>query len=778
MADDEPKPIKEFRKIDSASPSEEEGKKIVEEALNRFKSIVAREDESRTAAVGDLIFIDQPGGEFNAGLGILSGNAIRTNKSSTGDDPEPPRYQLDRISPVIEEAVSDQRESQITIQVRGTGTKDKNLHSTFDGLIKNIEVVSDAQDAYDNMYDECQKSGYGGLQLVTEYADNSFEQNIRYEPIMNATQSLFFGPAKKATKEDALYAFHIWDIDLEEFKIQYPDAQHIEWPTSLNKLNTSWFNGTDKVLRLAAYWRKRPIKKEIIMIVDKDLNTGKQETRIIDSGEDLKAALAAGSQIVVADDGKEMRREVDTYQVERFIMSGLELLKGPQEWVGKYIPLIPEFGIRSVVNGKEIIRGKVRKGKDAQRIYDYTTSAIVQTAAKSGKDFHWLTPKQAGSFVDNMGEIDDDTAFVYYNHDSQEPGPPKKAQGPTVQQALIDQRTAAKEDIIATVGGTVGAMDGTANDPRSGEAIREGNVSREKGNSIYFANHIRAVGYGGLQAADLISKLWTGQQQRRMIKPDGTEEFITVNQTQQVEGKDVIINDLQQTGFDIVVDVGPAYASQRQQGADQLTKLAAENPAFAKFTPDLIAKFLDVEGSNELFERLRKEMILNGIIEATDEEKEELGLDDRELLIQELMPQVREEVMNETNIQLLVAQTGELNARTRNFNAASVLKGDESGKIAADIENTLAKVDETIQDTINKSIDGMTKLLENFIKKVELGIPLDLQDHDQRVKQGDNIDEQQQEGSDGLTSEMESQLEQLDEELEEQEDSLLESDQL
>ena len=120
MADAQPEALEEFRD----TPAETDLKKVHEQALKQFKAIVSREEESRILGVGDLIFIDQEGGTYDDTVGFLSGTSRDRNVSGTSKDPPAPRYQIDRISLVIEEAVSDQRESQINIQVRGLGQSD------------------------------------------------------------------------------------------------------------------------------------------------------------------------------------------------------------------------------------------------------------------------------------------------------------------------------------------------------------------------------------------------------------------------------------------------------------------------------------------------------------------------------------------------------------------------------------------------------------------------------------------------------------------------------
>ncbi len=767
MSENEIEPLEEFRQI-SAAPVKAKGQTDddkpddeLHEALTRFQQIVGREEYSRVLGVEDLIFLDDEGGQqenFSA-KGFLSGD-VDSARSGSDEAPPPPRYEIDRISPIIEQAVSDQREAQININVIAKGNVEKGLIDVFNGMIKNVEQVSDAQDAYDNAYDECQKSGYGGWRIITRFTDDSFNQEAVIEPILNATQSLFFGPAIKSTKEDALYAFLIWDMDKDEFDVQYKDGEASPWPDeNLTANNRAWFNNSTNMVRLAEYWRKKPVKREIVQLQDlRVINADKLDgfqgpEGIKESSAEFANGLLEGEvfiPIAIDSDGQPMRREVDAYEVERFILSGVEVLKGPQKWPGKYIPLIPEYGVRSVINGREVIRGKVRKGKDAQRIYNYTTSAIVQSAAQSVKDFSWITPAQAEGHTDELEKANiDNPGFLFYNPDQDAPGPPSKSPGPIVQQALIDQRMAAKEDIAASVGAGVGRQDGTSEDLRSGNAIEQGRIQQEKGNSIYFNAHKRAINYTGVQLVDLLPRIKTKESQERLIKPDGSEEIVTINKTDHSNGVKRIVNDLSQARFDVAVDVGAAYASQRQQGAEQLTKLAIENPAFAKHTPDLIAKNLDVPGSKDLTERLRREMVLREGAEPTDEEREEFQLDLRAQLTQELTPQIREEVMNESNIRLIDSQTNQLNAQAGNFQAGAVQKGAET-------EKTQVQTQSEIEAVMNKRFDGLASVIESNMKlqtamleKIAAGIQPSINEIDNLHSLDDVIEEQLQEVSPG-----------------------------
>jgi hypothetical protein len=332
--------------------------------------------------------------------------------------------------------------------------------------------------------------------------------------------------------------------------------------------------------------------------------------------------------------------------------------------------------------------------------------------------------------------------------------PPEKSPGATFQQGLADQRNSAKDDVYATVGAAVGSDDGTAADGRSGEAIEAGNRIREKGNSVYFSAHVRMVRHAGVVLADLLPHIKSQESQERIIKPDGSEDFVTINQrSKQLDPKTqkpVIINDLSQSKFDTVVDVGPAYASRRQASANTLKELSIENPAFAS-RPDLIAKNLDIEGGEEMYESIREELINKGLVKATDDEREKYGIDEKAQMMAQLEPEIREKVMAEVNARLLDAQANQLNAEAQRMQADVASKGMKAATDATEAEE---RINNMQLDGVLKAIEGQGKMLETLMLKMEAGIAPDIRDKDNMDQQIDLIEEQQEEVSPGPSSAM------------------------
>jgi len=258
----------------------------------------------------------------------------------------------------------------------------------------------------------------------------------------------------------------------------------------------------------------------------------------------------------------------------------------------------------------------------------------------------------------------------------------------------------------------------------------------DRGSFIYTDNLNKSIEYTGEILVDLIPKIYDTERVVRILNIDGTSEQITLNEgisettlskfnqtiTDEQTGEKEIVNDLSRGKYDVVVDTGPAFATQRMESAQQLIDLTANSPIFAELANDLIAKNLDILEGEELSKRIRARMIDQGIVKPTEEEIKELGLD------QPQQPDPSNEALIE-NIQM------------------------QSLDLQSKIEERDAKIAKLMADTNTQQIDAMQKMLDNFAKQQEVGIPLSQQDHNMRIKQQDIIEESQQEIDQGPNSE-------------------------
>lgn len=655
------------------------------EAVKRFETATNKDELQRAAAIRDMIFVHAEDGQWDE-------DAIERRRDR-------PRYTIDRVSGAIDQVVGDQRQNRIAVKVAPRDEANQKLADIFTGLIRNIEQASSAVNAYDQAYDETVTGGYGGWRILTDFdADDSFDQEIHIEPINSAASSLYFDPnSQRYDRRDAEFAFLITRMSEEAFKDAYPDASPVDWELAATgaALRRTWFR--DNQVRVAEYWFKESIKKQIGLLSD---------GRVIDLDEE-KAVLdeLADTGVTVVQE-----RTVDSHRVKSVIMSGVELLTEVQDWAGKFIPLVPLFGKIAHVNGENFIRGIVRKAKDSQRIYNYASSSVVETTALTPKDPIWITPEQARGNEASLRTFNtSNSPYMFYNPDPKAPGPPSRGGAPQLQTALLQQVSQAATDIHSTTGLEPASL-GNVPELKSGKAIRAQQAMGDRGAFVFRDNLAKSIAYTGEILVDLLPRIYDTERLVQILGVDGVTESVTINEPEVNElnqpiideetGEQVIVNDLSQGKYTISIVTGPSFSTKREETVEQLVLLAGQSPVIQELALDLIVKNMDLNGGDEIERRIRKRMITQKIIEPTDEEREELGLD------QPPAP----DPMNESLQRNLDAQTEKIQI--------------EGEKVIAEVENKDADTQKKIMETQKVSVDSLVAIREIVIKKIQAQIPI------------------------------------------------------
>jgi len=664
------------------------------EGLEHFNLAYDSERDQREKAVEDMLFVDSEEGQWDD-----YAKQMRKGK---------PMYTIDLTSEGLNQIIGDQRQSKTRVKVNPDGGgADVDTAKIYDGIVRSIEKNSHAENAYDNSFKESLKGGYGGWRYLTEYNDNDiFKQDITVKPINSAATSLYFDvDAKEYDKRDAKRAWLITDMSVTAFKDKYKDAQLTDFNSQDIRRGSckDWFDGDN--LRIAEYWVKEPITKNLGLMSDGRVIDLDEEKKVID---ELKKK---GITIV-------KEREVKSHKVVMYKMNGVEILSGPHPWDGKYIPLVPEYGEVSYVGSKCYVRGKVRKVKDAARIYNYTTSAKIEATALSAKDPYWATRNQADGEEIKWAKMNTGSdPVLFYKPDPDAPGPPTRGGAPVLQQALIEQTQQAANDVHSTMGIHAPAL-GNAPQLMSEKSVLNQAEMGDRGSFEYKDNFEKSKEYGALILVDLIPRIYDTAQIIQVLNMDGSIESHHINQealddfNQPIKddqtGEIVIVNDVKKGKYSASVSTGPAYSTMRDETVKQLTELAAVSPVFEQVSTDLIAKNMNITESEEITKRVRKLMISQGLVEPTDDEKKELGLDEPQ------QPDPQTQALTD-NVEM---QTAEMQAG---------------------IENTDAKTQETLVKTQESAIDAYNTLLTAFQKQADLGVPLSVQQKNLLITQGDIV---------------------------------------
>jgi hypothetical protein len=641
--------MEENSKEATGTPAEQ----IHKEALERFELV--RKDDQRDKAIEDLLFLAAEDGQWE--------EYQKENRAKR------PRYTIDRISGPKDQVIGEQRKTRTGPRIIPQNGGTKEVAKVFTGLIRNIEQMEAASNIHDTAFDEQLTCGYGGWRYLTEVEENSFddEQNIIMEPIKSAPSSYFWDPnAKKYDKRDSEWQFLISYMSKELYKHTYPKARVVDFDVDEYRTGkySHWFR--EHGVRIAEYWRRTPIKKTICLLSD---------GRIIDldENEEIIDELAEQGITVVK------KKEVNSYKVDMGVMSGAEMLTEMQPWAGKFIPMVPVFGKTAMINGKEYIWGIVRKAKDAQRIYNYGTSTAIETTALTPKSPVIMSTNQMAGHEPEWENFNiNNPPVMTYENDGIAP-PPHRLETPTVQQALLLQIGQSKEDIIATTGIEPAGIT-EIQDIQSGVAKQREDERGGTGTFIYRDNLQKSQRFGYEICLDLIPRIYDTARIVKIMGDDEELEDVEINQEIEDEetGKMVKVNDLSQGKYSVLAKTGVAFSTKREQSVDQLIKLAEFSPDDAAALTDLIVSNMDLVQSEVATKRIRKRMINQNLIEPTEEEIKEYGLDQESppdpmdtALVDNLNMQTEESIERikkleaETQKVILDAQAATLDALTK-----------------------------------------------------------------------------------------------------------------
>jgi len=591
------------KKADSAEDEAE----VIKQALIEFDISSAADTENRARAYDDLQFLD----------GQQWPEKIKAEREEEGR----PCLTFSRLNQFVDRVVGDQRKMRPSIKVRPVegqrkapkvknlaGTQDYELSDVYEGLIRNIEYLSRASQAYDTASEHAAATGSGYFRITNEFPDDEvFDQDLRIKRIRNPFSAYDDPYAKEMDRSDRNFFFLTDTMRKRDFERKYPGKASSTFSGAAEgDLYASWFAGDD--VRVSEYFRRVPVKREIVQLSDGQVIAGDKFAKLADE-------MQAKGITAVA------KRTVDTFKVEWRLISGLETLEGPIELKTKYIPVVFVPGKELFINGKVVYRSIIRNSKDAQRAYNYHRSAEIETIALAPK-----APYVAGlSQVEGLEGIwqtanSKNHGFLPYD-DRKNPNPPRRELPPQVPTGMAQQSASAGEDIKATAG-IYDASLGNRSNETSGVAIRARQQEADAGTFAYLDNLSMAIGFAGRILVDWMPFIYDTNRVLRLRWADDTEDFVEINQVwiDQQTGEEIIVNDLSAGKFDVVVQTGPTYATQRLEAADSMMEFAKVVPGAAQLTGDLIAKNMDWPGADEFAERLRK-ALPPGFIELEDDEE-------------------------------------------------------------------------------------------------------------------------------------------------------------
>ncbi len=565
---------KETPESEEKNTQTEADKKLLTKIRDRYKVMLDADEENRRLAMEDLKFVNVPGAQWD--------NNMKQERGSR------PCYEFNKLRITGKRVINEMRANRPQGKVRGVEDGDKETADVYEGLIRNIWNTSDGDSVIDQAAEYQVNGGMAAWRITTDYAgDNAFDQDIKIEPIHNPL-CLYCDPsAKDQLKRDAEDWILTEKISKTSFKEKYPNIEAIDWEDSEFDDDDDWSD--DDQVRIAEYWWKEPVEKEIWQLTD---------GKVVDSESD-EAAEIPEEQI-------KARRTIKTHIIKMCIASGNGIIEQPVEQAGKEHRFVMIYGEYVLIDGKAYWFGLPRFAKDAQRSYNVTRTAITETIAQTPQAKWWATTEQAEGHTEKWAEAHKKNfPFLLHNSDPKNPGPPRRMGGADVPIALIQESQIASDE-IKDVTGINDASLGRNGNETSGVAIRARAAQGDMATFNYQDNMGKGIRRTWEILIDLIPQIYDTERTLRVLGTDGAEDYVKINTfVKGDDGENIKVHDMATGRYDVTVTIGPSFSTRREEASETYSRLAQGNPEIMGVAGDLIFKSMDLPYSEDIADRLR-----------------------------------------------------------------------------------------------------------------------------------------------------------------------------
>jgi len=500
-----------------------------------------------------------------------------------------PVLTINKLDGYCRQVTNQQRQQRPRIKVHATNTtEDAAEAKVIQGIIRHIEVNSNADNAYDNAYNYAVRMGWGYWRVDHRYVrEDSFDQEIFIDPIDNPF-TVYLDPNSIAVDgSDQERCLITTMMPKTTFRELYPDVDETSFLSrGTGDTQSEWITKED--IRVAEYWYTVREPATLYQLSDGSV-------RFADDKNFFKRIETAG--LFVVNERKSIKRTIKWKKITA--VSVLE----ERDWPGYYIPIVPVYGRHVVIGDKRKKFGMVRHAKDAQRMYNFWVTSLTESVALAPKA-KWIMAEgqDEGRELDWAAANIKSMATLRYKQTDIDgnPAPPPQRLQPEPPPAGV---MAAAQEINSDMATIIGIYDPSQQLPgnMSGKALNGQQMQVDLTNFDLYDNLTKSIAYTGKVILDLIPKIYDTERIMRIIGDDGKPDLISINERTAV-GK--VKNDVTVGQYDVVMETGPGYNSKRQEAVEAMMPLLQGNEQLFNAAADLVFRNMDFPGAETIADRL------------------------------------------------------------------------------------------------------------------------------------------------------------------------------
>jgi len=525
-----------------------------------------------------------------------------------------PRYTFDNVNPIVDQVASEIEQADFDIRVSpagGNATKD--IASTYDGLIRNIENISNAKQVYSQAARGMVTGGFDAWRVSQKFADdNSFDQDIVIEKIGNPVDRVWFDPAAELQdKSDSRYCFVLHPMAVDEYENRWPEGSGESVPD--DREGDAYYDKAEAIV-VGEFLYMESEDRELVM-----MSNGQTH----EVNEDFEKIVDDLAMIGVTEVRRRTRK---VHKVCSRFFDNKDWLEDDHDTVFNRIPVIPVYGNYKIFEGKTLYWGVVEKLLDPQRVLNYAMSRSIEEGALAPRAKYWMTPTQAAGHEDQLGTLNTNSDPVqFFNPDPEFPAIPQQQGGAQVNQGLSMIAQSMQGMINATAGMFAANMGDNPN-AQSGVAIRQLQNKGDNGTFKYSRSMEIAIAATGRLIKDAIPKVYDTARTIRVLREDDTYDMADLNQQviDNATGEIVTVNDLSVGSYDVICKAGPSFKNRQEETLEAITSLAQVDPSLMQIAGDLLLQNVNTPAANQIAERKRAQMLQQGLIPQSQMSEEEL----------------------------------------------------------------------------------------------------------------------------------------------------------
>lgn len=535
-----------------------------------------------------------------------------TNRKNKGR----PWITINKCKPAVDQIEGDVRLNPPGPQCKPVG---ENEHAPdpdiIEGLIREVEYRSMAEVADSTAVKYSAISGYGCIELATEYSNERDDNQRLVIKSVEDPRAVFFDPkARMSNRQDARWAGKILIYSAQEYEMAF-GKRRVREPGGV-QVAQGWLKealgiGTEDTQTMGEWtgsrddgdgrWRGPFYVCEFYMVEEEDRTSRLYSDSIWRfDGEPVPVT----ARVLKGDDARSRKSPKRT--IRKYLVDALEVLD-ETDWPGTLIPLFPVLGPEIYIEGKLYRLSLISPGMDANRALNYVATTATEIAGLANKS-GWVGYK--GQFDDPRWQTANSEVWAYLEitptFATNEMGqqtilpPPQRSQWEAPIQWLLALGSFFTEQFKAVTSMYSSSL-GEEKGDQSGKAIEQLRSESNVGNFSYADNLHRTKTIIYQQMVEIFPQIMTGPQVIQIVRPDSQHEAVSINQEFGADGMDPKTgkkgkrNNLALGQYTVRVVAGPNFQTRQDQAMSMLLEAIKINPALLQ-NPNVAAKIIRMIG--------------------------------------------------------------------------------------------------------------------------------------------------------------------------------------